>query len=55
MVRQNSFGDTAERSSMNVVSPKPAELDSTARSQKTGRGGHGNSPTERRSMFHENV
>ena len=55
MVRQNPFGDTVERNSMNVVNPKRAELDFTARSQKTERGGHGNNPTERRSMCHENV
>ena len=55
MGRQNPFGDAAERSSMRGVSPRPAELDSTVNSQKDGVGGHGDSPTERRSMFHENM
>lgn len=55
MSRQNPFGDTAERSSMRGVSPRPAELGSTAQVQKHGAGGHSDSPTERRSMFHENV
>ena len=55
MGRQNPFGDAAERSSMRGVSPRPAELDSIVHSQKNGASGHGDSPTERRSMFHENV
>jgi len=55
MSRQNPFGDAAERSSMRGVSPRPADLRSTTRSHKDTVGGHGDSPTERRSMFHENV
>lgn len=53
--RQNPFGDTAERSSMRGVSPRPTELDSAAHGSKGGSGGQGDSPTERRSMFHENM
>ncbi len=55
MSRQNPFGDAAERSSMRGVSPRPADLRSVTRSQKDAVAAHGDSPTERRSMFHENV
>lgn len=55
MGKQNPFGEGAERSSLRGVSSRPAELDAQGHSQKDGAGGHGDSPTERRSMFHENV
>ena len=55
MGKQNPFGDAAEQSSMRGVSPRPAELDASTQSHKGGIAGHGDSPTERRSMFHENV
>ena len=50
--RQNPFGDQAERSDLRGVSPRPAE-------ERKG-GNHmtvssGDSPTERRSMFRENM
>ncbi|KAI4182550.1 MAG: hypothetical protein L6R41_005915 [Letrouitia leprolyta] len=52
--RENPFGDQAERSGLRGVSPRPAD---GGRGQKQQGGGsvHGDSPTERRSMFHENM
>ena len=55
MGKQNPFGDTAERSSMRGVSPRPAEAEASKQPRKDGVAGHGDSPTERRSMFHENM
>lgn len=51
MGRQNPFGDEAERSSLRGVSPRPAE-DEERGHKKTG---SGDSPSERRSMFRENM
>ena len=55
---QNPFGDGAERSELRGVSPRPAELDGGSHlggKEGGGGGGHGDSPTERRSMFRENM
>lgn len=57
--RQNPFGDTAERSNLRDVSPRPVV--DTATTADAGKGGHGakgshdESPTERRSMFRESL
>ncbi len=54
--RDNPFGDAAERSDLRGVSPRPIEMDATshARQPKAG-GGHDDSPTERKSMFREDM
>ncbi|KAG7002020.1 hypothetical protein G7Y79_00029g063160 [Physcia stellaris] len=52
---QNPFGDQAERSELRGVSPRSVELDGTSHVGGKGGGGHGDSPTERRSMFRENM
>ncbi|KAL6718261.1 hypothetical protein ACLMJK_004349 [Lecanora helva] len=51
------FGDEAERSELRGVSPRPHEEDERRGHLKQGSGGgpSDESPTERRSMFHENV
>lgn len=58
MGRGNPFGDAAERSQLRGISPRPVDMDGGGRghAQKAG-GGNGldDSPTERKSMFHENV
>ena len=56
MGKKNPFGDEAERSELRGHSPRPAELDggSNVRPQKEN-SHHGDSPTERRSMFRENM
>ncbi|MCJ1263023.1 hypothetical protein MMC22_002893 [Lobaria immixta] len=51
MGRQNPFGDEAERSSLRGISPRPAENEERGH-KKTG---GGDSPSERRSMFRENM
>ena len=52
---KDPFGDhTAERSDLRGVSPRPHVEGSKAHG-KGGGDGQGDSPTERRSMFHENV
>ncbi|MCJ1370375.1 hypothetical protein MMC20_001588 [Loxospora ochrophaea] len=56
--RNDPFGDGAERSDLRGVSPRPMELDAAHKGHtQKGSGGslHGDSPTERRSMFHENM
>ena len=58
MGRDDPFSDTAERSNMRAVSPRPTELDVSSKGQgQKGSGGAGadDSPTERKSMFRENV
>ena len=47
--RENPFGDQAERSQLRGVSPRPADEGRGEQKQS------GDSPVERRSMFHENV
>lgn len=51
------FGDEAERSELRGISPRPHQDDARTGHAKQGSGGgpHDDSPTERRSMFHENV
>ena len=51
------FGDEAERSELRGVSPRPHQDEDRLGHAKQGSGGgpHDDSPTERRSMFHENV
>lgn len=51
MGRENPFGDEAERSSLRGVSPRPADNEGRGH-KKTG---SGDSPSERRSIFRENV
>lgn len=53
--RDNPFGDAAERSDLRGVSPRPIEMDGTSHAQKPSLGGHDDSPTERKSMFRENM
>lgn len=59
--RLNPFGDNAEASSMRTVSPRPDGGQRAPSSHKRGQsslhstGGHDDSPTERRSMFREDV
>ena len=57
MRRDNPFGDEAERSELRGVSPRPmgGEGDGKGDLQKDSLGGQDTSPTERRSMFHENM
>ncbi|KAL8931565.1 MAG: hypothetical protein Q9216_007157 [Gyalolechia sp. 2 TL-2023] len=52
--RENPFGDQAERSELRGVSPRPAE-GGKGQKQKGSGSVQGDSPTERRSMFHENM
>lgn len=51
MGKQNPFGDEAERSSLRGVSPRPAGNEERGH-KKTG---SGDSPSERRSIFRENM
>ncbi len=53
--RDNPFGDAAERSDLRGVSPRPVEMDATSRNQKGHLGAHDDSPTERKSMFREDM
>jgi len=58
MGHEDPFGDDAEvRSQLRGVSPRPHEEEPAKEHKKQGSGGgaQGDSPTERRSMFHENV
>ena len=56
MGHEDPFGDEAERSELRGVSPRPHEEKGKGHATQGGGGGsHDNSPTERRSMFHENV
>ena len=50
---ENPFGDGAERSKLRGVSPRPVELDGGLMGKGVGK--NEDSPTERRSMFHENM
>lgn len=52
--RENPFGDQAERSSMRGVSARPTNVGTEYKKQAT-ESNVGDSPTERRSMFHENM
>ena len=55
---EDPFGDEAERSELRGVSPRPHEEEGTKGPASHGSGGdgaHDDSPTERRSMFRENV
>ncbi|MCJ1483539.1 hypothetical protein MMC06_003707 [Schaereria dolodes] len=58
MGRDDPFGDGAERSDLRGVSPRPAESEGGGKSHTT-KGSKGNgqddSPTERKSMFHEDM
>ena len=56
-MRNDPFGDEAERSELRGVSPRPHDEDERKGHLKQGSAGGPNdlSPTERRSMFHENV
>lgn len=49
--RENPFGDQAERSDLRGVSPRPIEDENHGHAKKDS----GDSPTERRSIFHENM
>lgn len=49
--RENPFGDQAERSDLRGVSPRPIEDENHRHAKKDS----GDSPTERRSIFHENM
>ena len=55
MGRDNPFGDAAERSNLRGLSPRP--VDTSGKHGKKDRGGASldDSPTSRKSMFHENV
>ncbi|MCJ1288230.1 hypothetical protein MMC26_007585 [Xylographa opegraphella] len=55
MGRDDPFGDGAERSNLRAVSPIPAELDGGKGHAKKGSGGQDESPTERKSMFREQM
>ena len=55
MGHEDPFGDEAERSELRGVSSRPAEEGKGHGKQGSGGDRHDNSPTERRSMFHENV
>ncbi|KAL8793404.1 MAG: hypothetical protein Q9195_003990 [Heterodermia aff. obscurata] len=56
MGKKNPFGDEAERSDLRGVSPRPVELDGASSLRpKRESGHHDDSPTERRSMFRENM
>ncbi len=57
MRREDPFADGAERSELRGVSPRPVreEDDQKRHTQSDSVGGQDTSPTERRSMFHENV
>ncbi|KAL8929004.1 MAG: hypothetical protein Q9208_001447 [Pyrenodesmia sp. 3 TL-2023] len=52
--RENPFGDQAERSELRGVSPRPAKREK-GHQQQGSESVQGDSPTERRSMFHENM
>ena len=57
---ENPFGDEAERSELRGVSPRPhvegePEGEAKAHAKKGSLEANDTSPTERRSMFHENV
>lgn len=52
--KDDPFGDGAERSELRGVSPRPHE-DKRHTKQGSGGGQHDDSPTERRSMFHEGL
>ncbi|KAL8674079.1 MAG: hypothetical protein Q9168_001514 [Polycauliona sp. 1 TL-2023] len=52
--KENPFGDQAERSSMRGVSSRPGNVE-TGYKKQTTESTVGDSPTERRSMFHENM
>lgn len=56
-VGDDPFGDEAERSELRGVSPRPHQGEEMPGHSKQGSGDghHDGSPTERRSMFHENV
>ena len=56
-VGDDPFGDEAERSELRGVNPRPHQEGERTGHAKQGSGGgpHDDSPTERRSMFHENV
>lgn len=53
--RDNPFGDAAERSDLRGASPRPIEMDATSHAPQPKSGGHDDSPTERKSMFHEDM
>lgn len=55
--REDPFADGVERSELRGVSPRPMGEGNEGKrhSQKESLGGHDSSPTERRSMFHENM
>lgn len=57
MHRANPFGDEAERSNLRGISPRPVELEGIERLHTAKDSGDvlDDSPTERKSMFHENV
>ena len=53
MGRENPFDDRAEVHDLRGVSPRPVEMEGSSRGH--GGGAHDDSPTSRKSMFHENV
>ncbi|MCJ1365396.1 hypothetical protein MMC16_004517 [Acarospora aff. strigata] len=53
--RDNPFGDAAERSDLRGVSPRPIEMDATSHNRQPNLGAHDDSPTERKSMFREDM
>ncbi|MCJ1334887.1 hypothetical protein MMC09_000152 [Bachmanniomyces sp. S44760] len=62
MGRSDPFGDHAEASTLRGISPRPVEMGSEGSKQTQNHGQksslgsvQGDSPTERRSMFHENM
>ncbi|KAF1814848.1 hypothetical protein P152DRAFT_235188 [Eremomyces bilateralis CBS 781.70] len=52
---RDPFSDEAEQSSLRGVSPKPIDTDKAQKSKADGGASTDNSPTERRSMFRENM
>ncbi|KAL8697509.1 MAG: hypothetical protein Q9201_007089 [Fulgogasparrea decipioides] len=52
---EDPFGDQAERSELRGVSPRPETGAGKGHGQKGSESVQGDSPTERRSMFHENM
>ena len=53
--RDDPFADAAERSDLRGVSPRPIEMDATSHARQSNLGGHDESPTERKSMFREDM
>lgn len=52
---EDPFGEGAERSDLSLRGVSPRPIDTGRRAQREGGGSADNSPSERRSMFRENV